>query len=271
MKLHPRLKTIIGSPKFSAADPDMIERAAAHLVAIDRDTAAGLGIHVSADGAMPQILVTDRSKPIGSVHIWAAFSSALFFFDNSQSNGQLFATIRMHGEYTQCIFNEAGKNFVAISVLNMRSHRQNFFIGEKSTAVELSIEMEGEDRSCVIGDDALISSGVWIRNHDMHSIFDLDSKVIINRQPGDILIERHVWISQDVLCVGEQAIGFGAILGARSFVKRPIPPKSIVAGMPAAVIRSGVSWGRQSGYVSTEELALIEYLSTLDAEPAMEG
>ncbi|MBD3816281.1 MAG: hypothetical protein IE913_07490 [Halothiobacillus sp.] len=249
----------------------MIERAAEHLVAVDRDTAIALGIHVSADGAMPQILVTDRSKPVGSVHVWAGFSSAQVFFDNRQSNGQLFASIRMHGENAQCIFNEAGKNFVAISVLNMRSHRQNFFIGDKSTAVELSIEMEGEDRICVIGDDALISSGVWMRNHDMHSIVDLDSKAIINRQPGDILIERHVWISQDVLCVGEQAIGFGAILGARSFVKRPIPPKSIVAGMPATVIRSGVSWGRQSGHVSDEELAVIEYLSTLDAEPAMEG
>jgi acetyltransferase-like isoleucine patch superfamily enzyme len=225
------------------------------------EAANKLGINVSQHGAMPQILVTDTNKSIGSVNIWSAFSNSIIFFDNRESDGNLSVSIRIHGENSQCIFNDAGKNFVGISILSMRSHRQNFFFGKDSTAVELSVEMEGEDRICVIGDDALISSGIWIRNHDMHSVVDLDDRTIINKEPGDIKIERHVWIGQDVLCVGAQDIGFGSIIGARSFVKRPVPPKSIVAGMPAKIIRQNVSWGRQSGSVSDREMENIDYLS----------
>lgn len=263
VNLHPRLQAIVNSPKFSENNQKAIEGAAADSVVLDMKAAARLGINVSEHGVMPKILVTDPDKPIGHVNIWSAFSNSILLFDNKESHNQLSVSIRIHGENSQCIFNDAGKHFVGISILNMRSHRQNFFFGKDSTAVEMSVEMEGEEKICVIGDDALISSGVWIRNHDMHSVIDLDQNKVINREPGDIKIERHVWIGQDVLCIGAQDIGFGSIIGARSFVKHPVQSKSIVAGMPAKIIKQNVSWGRQSGYVSNRELETIGYLSGL--------
>lgn len=199
------------------------------------------------------------------MHIQTRSSNNLIFVDNAESEGQLFASINIHGEGTQCLFNDAGKHFVSIGILNLRSHRQSFFLGKDSSAVGLSVELEGEDKVCVIGDDALISSGVWFRNHDMHTIVDLADNSILNPTPGDILMEKHVWLGQDVLCIGGQHIGFGAIVGARSFVKRPIPEKSVAVGTPAKVVKTNVSWGRQNGMVSEKEFELLAALSSTPA------
>ncbi len=261
MTLHPRLKEIIQSPRFSTIDFQALEKTLSDLLPLDVESAARLGINVHPDSAKPLILVTDPAKNIGNVDINSQSDSAMIYFDNRESEGHLFGAINIHGEQTQCLFNDAGKHYVALHVLNMRSHRQNFFFGNNSTAVGLSVEMEGEDTVCVIGEDALISSGVWLRNHDMHSVFDLEAGTIVNAAQGDILLERHVWLGQDVLAVGDQHIGFGSIVGARSFLKRPVPPKCIAAGTPARIIKENMSWGRQNGLVSEAELAVLQELS----------
>jgi len=41
-----------------------------------------------------------------------------------------------------------------------------------------------------------------------------------------------------------ERIGMGTIVGARSIVKGEVPPRVLVAGAPARVIREGTSWGR---------------------------
>jgi hypothetical protein len=258
MMLHPRLKEILQSPRFSTVDLQILEKAP-----LDIESAANIGINVVNDSATPRILVTDPFKSVGRVEVNARFESALIYIDNRNSEGQLHASLNIHGEQTQCIFDDAGSKYVALHILNMRSHNQNFFFGKDSTAVGISIEMEGEDAVCVVGEDALISSGVWLRNHDMHSVLDLETGRIVNITQHDILLERHVWLGQDVLAVGAQHIGFGAIVGARSFLKRPVPPKCIAGGTPARIIRENMSWGRQNGHVSKIELALLEELSAV--------
>ncbi|TXC69886.1 hypothetical protein FSB78_02115 [Sphingomonas ginsenosidivorax] len=261
MTLHPRLKEIIRSSRFSTIIPEDLEDTIGNLVAIDVDAAANIGINVRPGSTTPIIFVTDAMKYVGNVDVNSIFDDTMLYFDNRESRGQLFASINMHGEQAHCVFEDAGKDYVALHILNMRSHRQNFYLGKKSTAVGLSIEMEGEDTVCVVGEDALISSGVWLRNHDMHSVVDLKTGRIVNSAQGDILIERHVWLGQDVLAVGDQHIGFGTIIGARSFLKKPIPPKCIAAGTPARVLKENMSWGRLNGLVSEAERAVLEELS----------
>lgn len=263
MTLHPRLKDIIQSPKFSTTDVKNLEDRLGDMLPLDIGSAANIGISIVDNSATPLVFATDPSKNIGNINISSKFSSSILYFDNRDSEGQLFGSIRLHGENSQCIFEDAGKNYVGLHVLNMRSHMQNFFFGKGSTAVGLSVELEGEGATCVVGDDALISSGVWLRNHDMHSVVDLGSAKVVNTVHGDMLLERHVWLGQDVLAVGAQHIGFGAIIGAKSFLKRPVPPKCIAAGAPARIIRENMSWGRQTGRISETELSLLEELSAM--------
>ena len=102
MKLHPRLQAIVNSPKFSENNQEAIEKAAAGSVVLDMKAAAKLGVNVSEHGAMPQILVTDPDKSIGYVNIWSAFANSILLFDNKESQNQLSASIRIHGENSQC-------------------------------------------------------------------------------------------------------------------------------------------------------------------------
>lgn len=54
---------------------------------------------------------------------------------------------------------------------------------------------------------------------------------------GDITIEKNVWIGDGVVILGGVRIGEGSIIGANSVVTRSMPPNSVIAGVPAKVIR----------------------------------
>jgi acetyltransferase-like isoleucine patch superfamily enzyme len=145
----------------------------------------------------------------------------------------------------------------------LRSARQTLFWGSGSTAVNLNVvELEGVDRSLSIGDDALFSSGIVIRSFDMHAIVDLATGTRQN-SPINITIERHVWLGQDVLLLGCESIGYGSIIGARSFVKGAIPAKVIAAGSPAKVLATNRSWGRGIGGMTQVELNLVSEMDRL--------
>jgi hypothetical protein len=217
--------------------------------------ARALGI--SATGEEVMVVVTDPARRLGSIHVHAAGHDCVLFFDNLAWGGNCHATIRMLGDESALLFNDIGDAYVMLADVFMRSHRQFLFWGAGASAVGLSIELEGEEQGAVIGDDALISGGVWIRNYDMHAIHDLATGARINRQPITTIIERHVWLGQDALLLSTERVAMGAIVGARALVKGQVPPRVAVAGTPARVLREGVSWGRSGHAMTARERAAI--------------
>lgn len=175
------------------------------------------------------------------------------FFDNLTWSGRLQANIRILGDETTLLFNDIGDRYVAFPDALFRSNRQFLYWGRLASAVGCSLEVEGEAQGVVIGDDALISAGVFIRNHDMHSIHELQSGIRLTRPPTTTILERHVWLGQDTLLHGCQRIGMGSIIGARSFVKGVVPPRVVAAGTPARVLRHDVSWGRSTEGMTEQE------------------
>jgi hypothetical protein len=131
----------------------------------------------------------------------------------------------------------------------LRSDDQMLFWGRFATSVWSRIEIEGAGRMIAIGDDCMLSSGVWLRNHDMHVFFDVETGVPFNADVQDIIVERHVWFGFESYVSGGLRIGYGSILGSRSFVKEPVPCKALVVGAPGRVVRAGVSWGREASQV----------------------
>jgi len=214
--------------------------------------ARDLGIDVLGP-AEPTIVVTDRTRRLGRIRIEAAGNDAVLFFDNAAWGGNCHANIRILGDDTVLFFNDIGDGYVALPDVFMRSSGQFLFWGRMASAVGCNMEVEGDNRGVVIGDDALISGGVWIRNCDMHSLHDLRTGARINRLPVDTVIERHVWLGQDAMLLSCERIGMGSILGARALLKRSLPACVAAAGTPARVIREGVSWGRHSMTMSGAE------------------
>lgn len=217
---------------------------------------AALGVHASGSPDLT-IVVTDPRRPIGQLNINAAAGGCVLFLDNRASEGQLRGNIRMLGQDSAVIFAGLGGGYIALHELFMRSTNQMLFWGTGATAVGCSVEIEGEGRSMMVGDDALISDGIWIRNHDMHAIHDLRSGERINRQPVDTIIERHVWIGQNAMLLNCQRVGAGSIVGAQALVKGVVGECVAVGGIPARVIRYQVSWGRDVSGMTQDEVALI--------------
>ncbi|HYN69036.1 MAG TPA: acyltransferase [Candidatus Eisenbacteria bacterium] len=90
--------------------------------------------------------------------------------------------------------------------------------------------------SVTIGRDVAISSGVTIRDSDNHAI---DGKA---GRAAPIEIGDHVWIGLNAIILKGVKIGDGAIVAAGAVVTGDVPAGTLVGGVPARVIREGVTW-----------------------------
>lgn len=84
-----------------------------------------------------------------------------------------------------------------------------------------------------IGDGALIGHNVVLTtlNHD------INPNKRSNMHPAPIVIGNNVWIGANATVVPGVNIGDGAIVAAGAVVTRNVPPKVIVGGVPAKIIK----------------------------------
>ncbi|WP_052696983.1 acyltransferase [Pantoea sp. SM3] len=116
-------------------------------------------------------------------------------------------------------------------------------IGNKTAMNRHSLFVATEKASITIGNGCLISD-ISMSTTDWHSIIDDESGKRIN-PAKDIIIEDSVWLGEAVTIQKGITIGKNSIIGAKALVTKPIPPGSLVVGMPAKIIRSGVRWQRE--------------------------
>lgn len=90
-----------------------------------------------------------------------------------------------------------------------------------------------------IGENVVISEGVSLRDSDNHEIVNSNH---IKTQP--IRIGNNVWIGINVTILKGVTIGDGSIIAAGAVVARDVPPKSLVGGVPAKLIKSPIEWLR---------------------------
>jgi hypothetical protein len=259
----PGISTAMEARLVAALDPaatdireDTLSDREFTLLDADDPEALALGIHFTG-GPRLTVAVTDRTRKLGRIEVQTGGAGNTLFFDNLRWEGNFFANFRLLGSDSVLVFNDIGGAYVSMPDLFFRSSQQFLFWGTGASAVGCNMEIEGEGRGVVVGDDALISSGVWIRNYDMHSMHDLDTGALISRPPVDTVIERHVWLGQDAMLLSCTRVGMGAIIGARAFVKGRVPPRVIAAGTPARVLREGISWGRGTyGMTAAERVSI---------------
>lgn len=96
-----------------------------------------------------------------------------------------------------------------------------------------------------VGDDNLWSSNVKVNTDDMHAIFDRASLKRINRYGSVVAVGTHVWLGSDVLINPGADIHDNCVVGSRSVVTKAIPAGGLAVGVPARVVRRGVTWTRE--------------------------
>lgn len=86
----------------------------------------------------------------------------------------------------------------------------------------------------VIGDGSLIGHNVVLAtiNHD------LDPKNNRKNHYAPITIGSHVWIGASAVVLAGVTIGDWAVVGAGAVVTKDVPPLTVVAGIPARVIKT---------------------------------
>ncbi|MBQ2841732.1 MAG: acyltransferase [Clostridia bacterium] len=110
-----------------------------------------------------------------------------------------------------------------------------------------------ERKHFVMGNDCLLSFGIWIRNADPHLIYDADTRERINPTKS-IFIGDHVWLGQSAMILKGTEIESGSIIGAMSVVSgKKIPHNSSWAGNPAKKIRDKIFWEGSCVHAWTDE------------------
>lgn len=85
-----------------------------------------------------------------------------------------------------------------------------------------------------IGNDCLIGSHVMIMDSDFHRVEDKSW----DTSGVPIIIEDRVWIGNRSIVLKGVRVGHDAVVAAGSVVTHDVPPRTVVAGVPARVVRT---------------------------------
>lgn len=232
------------------------------ITANNKKTLFGKSTIINHGNSSNYIILNESEKKLAEIKIE--------FLNNSNNNLivignriNLRGEILFKGSNNISIF--SGENIKPVKLKVDFNNAQNalFFWGKGSTSSGAGNRaiIRGKKVKCMIADDCMFSHNITLRTSDMHTIFDINSKNRIN-EDGDVIINSHVWIGQDVLVLKGTSIGLGSIIGSKSLVTQNIPPYSVAAGTPAKIIRDNCSWDRMD-YVRQETLDYIKSISSL--------
>ena len=96
----------------------------------------------------------------------------------------------------------------------------------------------GAAESVTIGKDVLISSRVYITDHD-HDFTNPELPAVKSPDliTAPVVIEDGVWLGEGCVVLKGVTIGKRAVVGANAVVTKNVPPFTVVAGVPAKVIK----------------------------------
>ncbi|SEJ03328.1 Acetyltransferase (isoleucine patch superfamily) [Lachnospiraceae bacterium A10] len=119
-------------------------------------------------------------------------------------------------------------------------------IGQKST-FETNTNFHIKNCSEIrIGEDCMFSFGSVLHCGDGHAIFDVETGKRLNPICNKIELGNHVWVGFGASILAPTSIGDDSIVGASSLVKGIFESNSVLAGVPAKVIRKNITWDRSN-------------------------
>ena len=92
-----------------------------------------------------------------------------------------------------------------------------------------------------IGDNCLFGSRIYITDHHHGDTSDGMKNIIVKNRPliskGSVCIKDNVWVGEGVAIMPNVTIGENSIVASNAVVTKNIPANSVVAGIPATIIK----------------------------------
>ena len=126
-----------------------------------------------------------------------------------------------------CIYNNAKISMVNCGETPVLKIGNGVSIGDR-TEIHVGKEV-------TIGDGTLISWDCCIMDRDYHAIGDAEIMKPVH-------IGSHVWIGCKAVILKGVTIGDGAVIAAGAIVTKDVPPRCVVGGNPARVIKENIDW-----------------------------
>ncbi len=92
-----------------------------------------------------------------------------------------------------------------------------------------------------IGEQSYVTFDVSILCHDFSRGLHVDT-----------FIERHCFIGARAIIMPGVTVGEGSVVGAGAVVTRDVPPRSLVLGNPARIVRSNIEVGPYGRFLSAD-------------------
>lgn len=133
------------------------------------------------------------------------------------------------------------------------------YFGALTSAGRTVVRLRGDGRSVVVGDRCMLSFGIFFGEMNGVDLYEIESGRRLWAQ-GDIHVGDHVWIGRNVALKPGTSVAGDTVVGQSAGLSGAYPPNVILAGDPARVIRSEVTWGRSTEPTLAEQRASKHYL-----------
>lgn len=178
-----------------------------------------------------------ETKGVNEIYFWRKSSDNIV----SIGEGGIFNNLKIvfKGNNNKLII---GKNVRWTGHILIVGNNRTVTIGNNTTAQGVYILSRDED--VIIGENCMLSREIEIRSTDVHKIYDLETGRRIN--PAEkVIVGDNVWIAARVIVSKGANIPYGCVIGASSFVNKQFEtPSSIIAGVPAKIVKSNIRWER---------------------------
>jgi acetyltransferase-like isoleucine patch superfamily enzyme len=114
----------------------------------------------------------------------------------------------------------------------------NIYLGNNVVIRPGSFMMADPKGGIHIEDDVLVGSGVhmYVGNHKFNDV-NIPIYYQGHTESKNIVIRRGAWLGANVIILSGVTVGENSVVGAGSIVTKDVPPRCIVGGNPARVIR----------------------------------